>query len=225
MVDNKLVQRLYNTLIKNNKVNIGGLTYKSEYDESKNLINIYISNPSNLSYNPYVVIEYFNDVISFFTEFIPPQSTPGPSTFFYLKQFFKFYFDKVSINEVYLNRTDTRIMMSLVSDITNIWYGDFDSEVISEFVDVTSEGDGNRIQIKIQLTDSHYDGEPAETNKRLFDILDFLFNEKSFSDYLDNKYDAAMDFIWTNNLLSNKEYMYIDLDVMFYDPSGQRIKY
>ncbi len=30
MVDNKLVQRLYNTLIKNNKVNIGGLTYKSE---------------------------------------------------------------------------------------------------------------------------------------------------------------------------------------------------
>ena len=198
MVDNKLVQKLYNTLIKNNKVNIGGLTYKSEYDESKNLINVYISNPNNLSYNPYVVIEFFNDVISFFTEFILPQSTPGPSSFYYLKQFFKFYFDEFSIDEVYLNRVDTRIMMSLVSDITNIWYGDFDSEVISEFVDVTSGGDGNRIQIKIQLIDSHYDGEPAETNKRLFDILDFLFNEQSFSDYLDNKYDSAMDYICPN---------------------------
>ena len=225
MVDNKLVQKLYNTLVKNNKVNIGGLTYKSEYDESKNLINVYISNPNNLSYNPYVVIEYFDDVISFFTEFIPPRSTPGPSNFYYLKQFFKFYFDEVSINEVYLNRTDTRQMMSLVSNVTNIWYGDFDSEVISEFVGITSEGDGNRIQIKIQLTDSHYDGEPAETNKRLFDILDFLFNEKSFSDYLDNKYGAAMDFIWNNTLLTNKEYMYVDLSVMFYDPSGQRIRY
>jgi len=126
---------------------------------------------------------------------------------------------------VYLNRVDTRIMMSLVSDITNIRYGDFDSEVISEFIDLTSEGDGNRIQIKIQITDSHYDGEPAETNKRLFDILDVLFNEKSFSDYLDNKYDAAMDYIWANTLLTNKEYMYLDLDVMFYDPSGKRIRY
>jgi hypothetical protein len=116
-------------------------------------------------------------------------------------------------------------MMSLVSNITNIWYGDFDYELISEFVDITSDGDGNRIKIKIQLTDSHYDGEPAETNKRLFDILDFLFNEKSFSDYLDSKYDAAMDFIWTNTLLTNKEYTYLDLDVMFYDPSGQRIRY
>jgi hypothetical protein len=225
MVDNKLVQKLYNTLIKNNKVNIGGLTYKSEYDESKNLINVYISNPNNLSYNPYVVIEFFNDVISFFTEFIPPQSTSGPSNFYYLKQFFKFYFDEVSINEVYLNRVDTRIMMSLVSDVTKIKYGDFESEIISEFVDVSSDGDGNRIVIKIHLEDSYYDGEPAETNKRLLDILDFLFNSKSFSDYLDNKYDAAMDVIWTNTLLTNKEYMYLDLDVMFYDPNGQRIRY
>ena len=225
MVNKKIVQKLFNSLIKDNKVNIGGLTYKSEYDESKNLINVYVSNPNNLSYNPYVVIEFFDDAVSFFTEFIPPQSTPGPSNFYYLKQFFKFYFDEVSINEVYLSRTDTRQMMSLVSNVTNIWYGDFDSEVISEFVGITSEGDGNRIQIKIQLTDSHYDGEPAETNKRLFDILDFLFNEKSFSDYLDNKYGAAMDFIWDNTLLTNKEYMYLNLDVMFYDPNGQRIRY
>ena len=225
MVDNKLVQKLYNTLIKDNKVNIGGLTYKSEYDESKNLINIYISNPSNLSYNPSVVIEYFDDVISFFTEFIPPQSTPGPSNFYYLKQFFKFYFDEVSINEVYLNRTDTRQMMSLVSYITKIKYGDFESDIISEFVGVSSDGDGNRIQIKINLEDSYYDGEPAETNKRLFDILDYLFNEKSFSDYLDSRYDAAMDFIWNNTLLTNKDYMYLDLGVMFYDPKGQRVRY
>jgi hypothetical protein len=225
MFNKKIVQKLFNSLIKDNKVNIGGLTYKSEYDESKNLINVYVSNPNNLSYNPYVVIEFFNDAVSFFTEFIPPQSTPGPSTFYYLKQFFKFYFDEVSINEVYLNRTDTRQMMSLVSNVTNIWYGDFDSEVISEFVDITSDGDGNRIQIKIQLTDSQYDGEPAETNNRLFDILDFLFNEKSFSDYLDKKYYASMDFVWANTLLANKEYMYLDLDVMFYDPNGQRIRY
>jgi len=225
MVNKKIVQKLFNSLIKDNKVNIGGLTYKSEYDESKNLINVYVSNPNNLSYNPYVVIEFFDDAVSFFTEFIPPQSTPGPSNFYYLKQFFKFYFDEVSINEVYLSRTDTRQMMSLVSNVTNIWYGDFDSEVVSEFVGMVSEGDGNRIQIKIQLTDSHYDGEPAETNKRLFDILDFLFNEKSFSDYLDNKYGAAMDFIWDNTLLTNKEYMYLNLDVMFYDPNGQRIRY
>jgi len=115
--------------------------------------------------------------------------------------------------------------MSLVSDVTKIKYGDFESEIISEFVDVSSDGDGNRIVIKIHLEDSYYDGEPAETNKRLLDILDFLFNSKSFSDYLDNKYDAAMDVIWTNTLLTNKEYMYLDLDVMFYDPNGQRIRY
>ena len=225
MVDNKIVQKLYNTLIKNNKVDIGGLTYKSEYDESKNLINIYISNPNNLSYNPQVIIEFFNDVISFFTEFIPPQAFSGPSNFYYLKQFFKFYFDEVGMNELYLNRTDTRIMMSLVSDITKIKYGDFESDIISEFVGVSSDGDGNRIQIKINLEDPHYDYEPAETNERLLDILDYLFNEKSFSDYLDSRYDAAMDFIWNNTLLTNKEYMYLDLGVMFYDPNGQRIRY
>ena len=62
---NILIKKLYNSLIKDNKVNISPLTYISEYDENKNEIRIFISNPKNITYNTYVIEELFHNNIVF----------------------------------------------------------------------------------------------------------------------------------------------------------------
>ena len=225
MIDKRIVQKLYNSLIKDGRVDLDGLTYTSEYNDTQNLIYIRISNPNNLSYSSYVIVEKFHETIYLFTKFIPNATFPGPSNSYYLRQFFKFYFDDGSKTEVHLNGTDTRRIKNSISNVTKIKYDDFESEINSEYIDITSDGDGNRIQIKIQLNDSYYDNEPVEDNKRLRDILDFLFNEISFSDYLDSRYNEVMDIVWSNELLTDKDYMYLDLDPRFYDHTGKRIMY
>jgi len=222
MINSNLINKFHSVLIKDNKVNLHGLTYKSEYNESSNKINVYISNPKKLSYNPYVVIEFFNSEILFFGNLIPPPPSPGPSNFYYLKQFFNFYFDNADKNQIYLNKIDTREISNSISSVTKIKYSDFESEIISEFIDVTSDGDGNQIHIKVKLINNYYnDREVSE--KDLYSIFDFLFNKKSFSDYLDERYDRAMNLIWDDILITNKDYMYIDLNISFYDSSGKRL--
>jgi hypothetical protein len=216
MINSKLIKYFYNSQISDGKVNLGGLTYTSDYNESSDIINIYVSNPDNLSYNPHIIINFFETEIDFFTKLIPQQKSSGPSSFFYLKQYFKFYFDNGDKKSLYINRKDFRQMSNLVSNITRLKYDDFEAEVVSSFDYIKTYGDSNTVDITIKLINSYYDNEEVLTDERLTEILEFLYWEKDFSSYLDSRYGDVLDFVWDNPLVMEKEYMYITLNQRIY---------
>lgn len=209
MINSKLVKYFYNSQISDGKVNLGGLTYTSDYNESSDIINIYVSNPDNLSYNPHIIINFFETEIDFFTKLIHQKKSPGPSSFFYLKQYFKFYFDNSDKKSLYINRKDFRQMSNLVSNITRLKYDDFEAEVVSSFDHIKTDGDSNTVDITIKLINSYYDNEEVLTDERLNEILEFLYWEKDFSSYLDSRYGDVLNFVWDSPLLTEKDYMYI----------------
>jgi hypothetical protein len=222
---NILIKKLYNSLIKDNKVDISPLTYISEYDENKNEIRIFISNPKNITYNTYVIEEFFNDKVTFFTEFIPSNIGPGPSSYWELKQQIKFYFDDSIKGDLYLNDKDKESLSNLTSNVTKFYFKDFKSDIKSKFNGILTDGDGNHIDITIQFLNPYYDNEPIESEDNLEDVLQSMVEDDYFMDFTHRIYDDVLTYVWDDKFMTNTDYMYIDFSIDYRDQNGKMIMY
>lgn len=220
-----LIKKLYNSLIKDNKVDISPLTYISEYDDNKNEIRIFISNPKNISYNTYVIEEFFNDKVTFFTDFIPSNIGPGPSSYWELKQQIKFYFDDTIKGDLYLNDKDKESLSNLTSNVNKFYFKDFKSDVKSKFNGILTDGDGNHIDITIQLLNPYYDNEPIESENNLQDVLQSMVENDFFMDFIHRIYDDVLTYVWDDKFMTNTDYMYVDFSIDYRDPNGKMIIY
>jgi hypothetical protein len=220
-----LIKKLYNSLIKDNKVDISPLTYISEYDDNKNEIRIFISNPKNISYNTYVIEEFFNDKVTFFTEFIPSNIGPGPSSYWELKQRIKFYFDDSIKGDLYLNDKDKESLSNLTSNVTKFYFKDFKSDIKSKFNGILTDGDGNHIDITIQFLNPYYDNELIESEDNLEDVLQSMVEDDYFMDFTHRIYDDVLTYVWDDKFMTNTDYMYVDFRIDYRDPNGKNIIY
>ena len=220
-----LIKKLYNSLIKDNKVDISPLTYISEYDDNKNEIRIFISNPKNISYNSYVIEEFFNDKVTFFTDFIPSNIGPGPSSYWELKQRIKFYFDDTIKGDLYLNNKDTESLSNLTSNVNKFYFKDFKSDIKSKFNGILTDGDGNHIDISIQFLNPYYDTEPIESENNLEDVFQSMVEDDSFMDFTHRIYDDVLTYIWDDKFITNNDYMYVDFSIDYRGPNGKMVMY
>jgi hypothetical protein len=220
-----LIKKLYNSLIKDNKVDISPLTYISEYDDNKNEIRIFISNPKNISYNTYVIEEFFNEKVTFFTDFIPSNTGSGPSSYWVLKQQIKFYFDDTIKGDLYLNDKDKESLSNLTSNVNKFYFKDFKSDVKSKFNGILTDGDGNHIDITIQLLNPYYDNEPIESENNLQDVLQSMVENDFFMDFIHRIYDDVLTYVWDDKFMTNTDYMYVDFSIDYRDPNGKMIIY
>jgi hypothetical protein len=220
-----LIKKLYNSLIKDNKVDISPLTYISEYDDNKNEIRIFISNPKNISYNTYVIEEFFNEKVTFFTDFIPSNTGSGPSSYWVLKQQIKFYFDDTIKGDLYLNDKDKESLSNLTSNVNKFYFKDFKSDVKSKFNGILTDGDGNHIDITIQFLNPYYDNEPIESENNLQDVLQSMVENDFFMDFIHRIYDDVLTYVWDDKFMTNTDYMYVDFSIDYRDPNGKMIMY
>lgn len=220
-----LIKKLYNSLIKDNKVDISPLTYISEYDDNKNEIRIFISNPKNISYNSYVIEEFFNDKVTFFTDFIPSNIGPGPSSYWELKQRIKFYFDDTIKGDLYLNDKDKESLSNLTSNVNKFYFKDFKSDIKSKFNGILTDGDGNHIDISIQFLNPYYDTEPIESENNLEDVFQSMVEDDSFMDFTHRIYDDVLTYIWDDKFITNNDYMYVDFSIDYRGPNGKMVMY
>lgn len=220
----KLIKKLY-SLIGDGRVDISPLTYVSEYNEDKGEINLYISNPKDISYNAYVVEEFFNEKVTFFTEFIPSEIGPGPSTYWNLKQHVKFYFDDTVKGNLYLSDKDKESLSNLVFKVNEFSFEGLLSETESTFNGIRTDGDGNHIEIKIQLLNPEYNSEPIVSENQLEDVLQGVIESDYYMDYTHRIYDDVLTYVWDDKFLTNTEYMYIDFRIDYRDPNGKMINY
>jgi hypothetical protein len=220
-----LIKKLYNSLIKDNKVDISPLTYISEYDDNKNEIRIFISNPKNISYNTYVIEEFFNEKVTFFTDFIPSNTGSGPSSYWVLKQQIKFYFDDTIKGDLYLNDKDKESLSNLTSNVNKFYFKDFKSDVKSKFNGILTDGDGNHIDITIQFLNPYYDNEPIESENNLQDVLQSMVENDFFMDFIHRIYDDVLTYVWDDKFMTNTDYMYVDFSIDYRDPNGKMIIY
>lgn len=220
-----LIKKLYNSLIKDNKVDISPLTYISEYDDNKNEIRIFISNPKNISYNSYVIEEFFNDKVTFFTDFIPSNIGPGPSSYWELKQRIKFYFDDTIKGDLYLNNKDKESLSNLTSNVNKFYFKDFKSDIKSKFNGILTDGDGNHIDISIQFLNPYYDTEPIESENNLEDVFQSMVEDDSFMDFTHRIYDDVLTYIWDDKFITNNDYMYVDFSIDYRGPNGKMVMY
>jgi len=220
----KLIKKLY-SLIGDGRVDISPLTYVSEYNEDKGEINLYISNPKDISYNTYVVEEFFNEKVTFFTEFIPSEIGPGPSTYWNLKQHVKFYFDDTVKGNLYLNDKDKESLSNLVFKVNEFSFEGLLSETESTFNGIRTDGDGNYIDIKIQFLDPEYNSEPIVSENDLEDVLQSVIESDYYMDYTHRIYNDVLAYVWDDKFLTNTEYMYIDFRIVYRDPNGKMINY
>lgn len=223
----KLIKKLY-SLIGDGRVDISPLSYMSEYNENKNEISLFISNPKDISYNAYVVEEFFNEKVTFFTEFIPSEIGPGPSTYWNLKQHIKFYFDDTVKGNLYLSNTDKESLSILVSKVNKFNFSDFKSDIKSTFDWIKTDGDGNHIGITMQFLNPYYYGlEPGliESENQLEDVVQSIVENDFYMDYSHRIYDDVLSYVWDDKFLTNTEYMYIDFRIDYRDPNGKMINY
>lgn len=220
----KLIKKLY-SLIGDGRVDISPLTYMSEYNEDKGEINLYISNPKDISYNTYVVEEFFNEKVTFFTEFIPSEIGPGPSTYWNLKQHIKFYFDDTFKGNLYLNKKDKESLSNLVFKVNEFSFEGLLSETESTFKGIRTDGDGNYIDIRIKFLDPEYNSEPIVSENDLEDVLQSVVESDYYMDYTHRIYDDVLNYVWGDKFLTNTEYMYIDFRIDYRDPNGKMINY
>lgn len=220
----KLVKKLY-SLIGNGRVDISPLTYMSEYNENKGEINLFISNPKNISYNTYVVEEFFNDKVTFFTEFIPSGVGTGPSSYWYLKQRIKLYFDDINKGAIFLNQKDRESLSNLVYKVKEFNLDGLKSETKSTFNGIRTDGDGNLIEITIQFLDPEYNSEEVVSKNDLEDIMQSIIESDYYMDYTHRIYNDVLAFVWDDKFLTNTEYMYIDFRIDYRDPNGKIIDY
>ena len=220
----KLIKKLY-SLIGDGRVDISPLSYMSEYNENKNEISLFISNPKDISYNSYVVEEFFNEKVTFFTEFIPSEIGPGPSTYWNLKQHVKFYFDDTVKGNLYLNDKDKESLSNLVFKVNEFSFEGLLSETESTFNGIRTDGDGNYIDIKIQFLDPEYNSEPIVSENDLEDVLQSVIESDYYMDYTHRIYNDVLAYVWDDKFLTNTEYMYIDFRIVYRDPNGKMINY
>ncbi len=220
----KLIKKLY-SLIGDGRVDISPLTYTSEYNENKDEINLYISNPKDISYNTYVVEEFFNDKVTFFTEFIPSEIGPGPSTYWNLKQRIKLYFDDTMKGDLYLNEKDKESLSNLVSKVNEFNFDGLKSETKSTFNGIRTDGDGNLIEITMQFLNPEYNSEEVVSKNNLEDVLQSLIENDFYMDYTHRIYDDVLTYVWDDKFLTNTEYMYINFTIDYRDPNGEMINY
>lgn len=220
----KLIKKLY-SLIGDGRVDISPLSYMSEYNENKNEISLFISNPKDISYNAYVVEEFFNEKVTFFTEFIPSEIGPGPSTYWNLKQHIKFYFDDTVKGNLYLNNKDKESLSNLVFKVNEFSFEGLLSETESTFNGIRTDGDGNLIDIKIQFLDPEYDSESIVSKNQLEDVLQGVVESDYYMDYIHRIYNNVLTYVWDDKFLTNPEYMYIDFRIDYRDPNGKMINY
>lgn len=220
----KLIKKLH-SLIGDGRVDISPLTYVSEYNENKGEINLYISNPKDISYNTYVVEEFFNEKVTFFTEFIPSEIGPGPSAYWNLKQHVKFYFDDAVKGNLYLSDKDKESLSNLVFKVNEFSFEGLLSETESTFNGIRTDGDGNHIDIKIQFLDPEYNSESIVSENDLEDVLQSVIESDYYMDYTHRIYNDVLAYVWDDKFLTNTEYMYIDFRIDYRDPNGKIINY
>ena len=220
----KLIKKLY-SLIGNNRVDIVPLTYMSEYDENKGEINLYISNPKDISYNPHAIEGIFDEKVNFFDEFIPDETGPGPSSFWHLRSRVNFYFDDTTRRDLYLNDKDKESLSNLVSKVNKFNFGDLKSDIKSTFDGIRTDGDGIHIEITIQFLKPYYDNELIKSKTNLEDVVQSMVEDNYYMDYTHRIYDDVLSYVWDDKFLTDTEYMYIDFRIGYRGPNGEVIIY
>ena len=189
---------------KGNKV-IDGIRYSVELSSENSLVNIFMENVSNVSTTRANMIGTIDDLIYDFSRLLP-NAQSGPSQYFNLKHYFKFYAE-IPKNEVYLNSSDESKLLGIYNTIRNVdlRYKTYDDEILdvnfsAYFDSVTIYDTEIMVSDNVKINSFYVDGELTKKSSKFFDLLE---SEDNFYDYFrgQGKFGEIIDFFWGNKRL------------------------
>ena len=184
------ISKLLKVFIKSNFPNgskvIDGFRYTLEKSNQSNDILVYIYPVEDLSTVRANLIGSFEDLLYDFSKFVTSKGG-GPSTFYSLKQYFKFY-TEIQKNEVYLNSSDKSELLGIYNTINNInfRYKTFDDEVVDvefsvRFNSVSIYDTEILVKDTVKIISLYVDGEPSQ--KKVADLMNLIEREDNTYDY------------------------------------------
>ena len=201
------ISKLLKVFIKSNFPNgskvIDGFRYTLEKSNQSNDILVYIYPVEGLSLSTVRanLIGSFEDLLYDFSKFVTSKGG-GPSTFYSLKQYFKFY-TEIPKNEVYLNSSDKSELLGIYNTINNInfRYKTFDDEIIdvefsARFNSVSIYDAEILVKDTVKINSLYVDGESSQ--KKVTDLMDLMEREDGIYDYFigKGKFGEVIDFFW-----------------------------
>ena len=226
----RLFTSLINSLVTKEDKSFYGIIYTIRLSDDGTL-KVEFKNPEDLSYNPEVLFGMMEEKIDSFFKYLSIQF--DTQIFKEVKSRFEYFMDGDDITPnsgktryVYLNKSDEAEMNRISKSITIFTWSDGNDSLYSpvecKFKGLRCESEDNVvIDMDVKFLHPEYNSNLLSSDE-FAKTLDELFSDDTFYDYSSQEFpNLLMEFVWTNQLILDKAYMFVTSQIDYFDKKGQ----